>query len=314
MNKISAEVRVGLIAVITIVSFIWLFSFLKGENLFSKTDRYTIFYNEVAGLDISSPVELNGYKAGVVHDVKLVNDGSGRIEVEIGILKDLKIPVGSIAEITTASLIAGMKIEMKISENTTYYKNGDTISGRVAVSILDKVETTFDPVMMKLDTLLSGIEKAVASINSIMTDEFIESIKTTGISASASSKKIETVISKTEASLPELVSSLNSFALMLKSNSENMENAIGNLSMVSDSLIASDIAGTINNLKSTLGETSKMLTNLNDGSGSAGLILTDDSLYINLANSLKSLDILLKDLKENPGEYVKFSLFGGKQK
>jgi phospholipid/cholesterol/gamma-HCH transport system substrate-binding protein len=203
---------------------------------------------------------------------------------------------------------------MKISENTTYYKNGDTISGRVAVSILDKVETTFDPVMMKLDTLLSGIEKAVASINSIMTDEFIESIKTTGISASASSKKIETVISKTEASLPELVSSLNSFALMLKSNSENMENAIGNLSMVSDSLIASDIAGTINNLKSTLGETSKMLTNLNDGSGSAGLILTDDSLYINLANSLKSLDILLKDLKENPGEYVKFSLFGGKQK
>jgi len=40
--------------------------------------------------------------------------------------------------------------------------------------------------------------------------------------------------------------------------------------------------------------------------------MTDDSLYINLTASLESLNILLKDLKENPKRYVHFSVFGKK--
>ncbi|MCK7533731.1 MAG: MlaD family protein [Marinilabiliales bacterium] len=77
--KISHEVKVGAVAVITIGAFILLFNFLKGTALFTSTDTYHIVYNNIAGLTESSPVEINGYHAGVVQDITLINDGSGMI-------------------------------------------------------------------------------------------------------------------------------------------------------------------------------------------------------------------------------------------
>ena len=54
------------------------------------------------------------------------------------------------------------------------------------------------------------------------------------------------------------------------------------------------------------------MDNLNNGKGTAGQFLTNDSLYTNLTNSLESLNVLLQDMKANPKRYVHFSLFGKK--
>ena len=51
---------------------------------------------------------------------------------------------------------------------------------------------------------------------------------------------------------------------------------------------------------------------MNKGEGTAGQLFTNDSLYINMNNSIASLDLLLKDVKANPKKYVHFSLFGKK--
>jgi phospholipid/cholesterol/gamma-HCH transport system substrate-binding protein len=51
---------------------------------------------------------------------------------------------------------------------------------------------------------------------------------------------------------------------------------------------------------------------LSTGEGTAGKLMTDDSLYVNLNSSLHSLDLLLQDMKDNPKKYVHFSLFGRK--
>ncbi len=64
---------------------------------------------------------------------------------------------------------------------------------------------------------------------------------------------------------------------------------------------------------STLDTSAVLLSKLNKGDGSAGKFLNDDSLYINLTNSLNSLDLLLKDIEAYPQKYVHFSLFGGKK-
>jgi phospholipid/cholesterol/gamma-HCH transport system substrate-binding protein len=42
--------------------------------------------------------------------------------------------------------------------------------------------------------------------------------------------------------------------------------------------------------------------------------MKDSSLYYNLQQSAGSLDALLKDLRQNPGRYVQFSVFGKKSK
>jgi phospholipid/cholesterol/gamma-HCH transport system substrate-binding protein len=55
-----------------------------------------------------------------------------------------------------------------------------------------------------------------------------------------------------------------------------------------------------------------LINNLNEGQGTAGQLMTNDSLYKNLSSSLESLNLLLLDMKANPKRYVHFSLFGKK--
>ena len=315
MKKISPEIKTGAVALLTIAVFIWLYSFLKGHNLFSRTDDYTVIYENIAGLESSSPVEISGFKAGVVNNVKLMNDGSGRISVNFSVLKGFRIPEGSVAEITTATLIAGMKIRMDMAEKgTNFYQRGDTIPGRVAVSILDKAEQQFEPIMQQVDTLMTRLSYAMERVNSILTEEFTSDLAETNKNIASATGSLESILSGTEDSFPSLIKGIDRFTMMLNSNSDNIDKTISNLKSVSDTVAAADIYGAITNLRNNLNQTNTLLAKLNNGEGSAGMILNDDSLYLNLSESLASLNKLLIDLEENPGNYVQFSLFGRKQR
>jgi phospholipid/cholesterol/gamma-HCH transport system substrate-binding protein len=99
---------------------------------------------------------------------------------------------------------------------------------------------------------------------------------------------------------------------MLAQNSEKMSSTFTNLETISDTLAAADIYSAVNNLKASLEKASIMIDNMNNGKGSAGQFLTNDSIYSNLNNSLSSLNELLVDMKANPKRYVHFSVFGKK--
>jgi phospholipid/cholesterol/gamma-HCH transport system substrate-binding protein len=100
---------------------------------------------------------------------------------------------------------------------------------------------------------------------------------------------------------------------MLADNSGRLDKTFENAETITDTLAAADIYGMITNLRNSLEQTSSLLDNLNQGKGSAGQLLKNDSIYSNLNNSLAGLNALLKDMKANPGRYVHFSVFGKKR-
>jgi phospholipid/cholesterol/gamma-HCH transport system substrate-binding protein len=123
---------------------------------------------------------------------------------------------------------------------------------------------------------------------------------------------MDDIIGTQEEELKATLASISVFTQMLSDNSAKMGNTLSNLESITDTLAASDISATVLNLKNSLEKTSILLENLNDGKGTAGQFLTNDSLYKNLNGSLQSLNVLLEDMKANPKRYVHFSLFGKK--
>lgn len=312
MKKISNEVKVGATAILTILFFIWLYSFLKGQNVFSKTNRYYVVYDKVGGLAESSPVEVNGYKVGVVQSIKFTDPASGKLLVTLSVDKNFKLPVNTIAEITTATLIAGMKIQFIYGNGPGIYEPGDTIPGRIAESLITAIENELGPLKNKIVDLITVLDSVINSINEIMDSGFKKDLKEGVASLSNTAGTIAEVTLSKKEELTNSIENINAFTQMLAANSEKMTNTFSYLESITDTLASSDIYNTVQNLKTILEEASVMFENINAGKGSAGQLLTNDSLYINLTNTLGSLNLLLEDMKANPKRYVHFSVFGKK--
>ncbi len=306
MKKTSHEVKIGITALITIIVFIWLFNFLRGKNLFSSTANYYVVYDKVSGLAESSPVEVNGYKVGVVQSIKFLDAKSGRLLVTLNVRKDFKLPVNTVAEITTATLIAGMKVQFVYGDGPGFYSSGDTIPGRLAESMITRVENELVPLKEKISGLLTSIDSVIVSINDVMDPQFRKNLRSGVASLSSTAKSIS------ESELKETLLNVNKFTGMLAENSGKMTSTFNSLESFADTLAAADIYNSVNNLKSGLEKASLLLENINAGKGTAGQLMTNDSLYHNLSNSLESLNKLLVDFKANPKRYVHFSVFGRK--
>ncbi len=260
----------------------------------------------VSGLAESSPVEVNGYRVGVVQSIRFLSAESGRLLVVLSVEKDFKLPVNTIAEITTASLIAGMKVQLVYGNGPGTYSSGDTIPGRLAKSLISKVENELVPVKDKVMELLGVLDSVIGSVNEVMDNDFKKNLKTGVASLSNTAKSLD------DANLENSLDNINKFTVMLAENTGRLSNTFNNLESVTDTLAAADLFNSINNLKSTLEKTTTLLESLNQGKGTAGQLMTNDSLYRNLSGSLGSLNLLLQDMKANPKRYVHFSVFGKK--
>jgi phospholipid/cholesterol/gamma-HCH transport system substrate-binding protein len=312
MMKISNEIKVGAVALLTIVAFIWLYGFLKGKNLLNPSGTYYVVYQEIGGLTESNPVQINGYKAGVVRNIEFINDKSGRLLVELSVKHGFDLPVGTVAEITSASLVAGMKIILIFGKGPGIYHSGDTIQGMLAESILARIENQLDPVKEKVTGLVSTLDTVLTGINNIMTPQFRSDMRSTAANLNKTTRGMNELVSARDTGLKSAVADLSRFTKMLSDNSSKLGKTIGNMKNISDSLAAANLYQTVSNLKSTLEKTAEILTKMNEGKGTAGKLITNDSLYTNLNNSVRNLDLLLKDLKENPKKYINVSVFGKK--
>ena len=312
MKKISNEVKVGITAFLTIVVFIWLYNFLKGKDLFSNTAYYYTVYDNIGGLAESSPVEINGYKVGVVQSIDFIDAVSGRLLVALSVDHGFKLPKNTVAEIVPVSLLGGMKVQFVYGNGPGIYSENDTIPGRLAVSIIDKMETEILPIKNKITDLITVLDSVISSVNEVMDADFKKDISGTIANLNNTTESLEKIIGSKESELKSTLDNINKFSLMLSQNSENMSKTFRNLEAITDTLASADIYSSVSNLKVSLEKAATLMDNMNNGKGTAGQILTNDTLYSNLANSLESLNVLLQDMKANPKRYVHFSIFGKK--
>ncbi|MDQ3536966.1 MAG: hypothetical protein M3421_15220 [Bacteroidota bacterium] len=71
--KVSKEVKVGILAVVSLVIFYLGINFLKGIDFFRPNNIYFAIYNDIDGLAVSNPVLINGLTVG-----RVVKSGSSR--------------------------------------------------------------------------------------------------------------------------------------------------------------------------------------------------------------------------------------------
>jgi phospholipid/cholesterol/gamma-HCH transport system substrate-binding protein len=87
---------------------------------------------------------------------------------------------------------------------------------------------------------------------------------------------------------------------------------MGKFNTIADSLQALKLGKTVNEINSSLASVQKIVLSLEQGKGSAGKLLKNDSLYLSLNKTLVNLDKLLLDFRLQPKRYLNISVFGKK--
>ena len=102
--KISREVKTAVLVISGIVLFIYLYNYLKGENLFdSNVTYYTKFdYN---ALDTSSPITVKGNNVGKISNISYDFE-TGMTIVELSVSKELHFSKNSKIRLYELGLMA----------------------------------------------------------------------------------------------------------------------------------------------------------------------------------------------------------------
>lgn len=292
------EFKIGLAAIASLIILFFGINYLKGVNLFKSESYYHVDYTEVNGLALSSPVYANGFKVGLVRDIQYNYNRPGHITVGIDMDNNMKIPVGSKAELVTEMLgTVKMNLILNYGEET-YIAPGDTIEGYANNGIMAKAEKDLLPqveqMMPKLDSILS-------SLNKIFADPALgNTLK--------NAEKITASLNQTSNHLQKLMSN------DIPKLTGNVTTITEDLKVISANLKGIDYAGTFNKIDETLKNVYALTDKLNRKDNTIGLLLNDPELYNNLNATSENAASLLKDLQERPKRYVHFSLFGRKDK
>lgn len=307
--KISTEAKIGIFVVATLALLIWGVNFLKGKNVFKTTEKYYSVLNNIEGLVKSGAIYLNGYKIGIVSDINFDTE-TKNITVEYSLEEKIKIPKNSVFQIYSSSLVSDIKlVRLMLGDENEFYSPGDTVPGELDKGLMGMV----DPIKQQVVTTVAKLDSILASLNNLLGPETINDLKSTLANLDNMSTSLDKDLSK-GGSIDNTLNNLADFSQTLKNNSDELEKILVNFQQMSDSLANSELKSVIDNVNTSMANASEILKKINEGEGSAGQLINNDSLYLSLENVSKNLNLLLVDLREHPKRYVHFSLFGKKEK
>ncbi len=304
--KLSKEIKTAILVISGILLFIFIFNYLKGENVFDSSIKISAIYENVEGLAPSAAVTINGHTIGKVQSIEFKGDGSGLLRVTMLVSDDFSFSVNSEAQLYEAGLIGGKAIAIiPAFDSSSLVKSGDVLRSKVKPGLTDLVNQRLTPLQEKIEKMMVSADQLLINLNEVFDVQSKENIKLTIAELSTTIASFKTTSESLNGLVEDNKSAIGETIINFSKISED-------LSAVSESLSKSDLDSIMLDLKSTISNFDSLLNNVDNGEGSIGKLMKDDRLYINLQSATKQLEELLVDMKLNPKRYVHFSLFGKK--
>ena len=295
MKYLTKEVKIGLAGIVAIALLVFGINFLKGINMFKSGNGYYVEFENIAGLVTSSPVYANGFGVGLVRDIHYDYNHQGKIVVEIDLNDDMKLPVGTTAELET-EMLGTVKMNLMLPASSSgVHAVGDTISGSVNAGMMGAAAN----LVPKIESMIPKLDSILGSINNLLADQ-----------------SLANTVHNAEQITADLQVTTNSLNALLQhdlpSIAGNLNTVTANFAVISTALKDIDYVNTIAKVNATLDGVKQFTESLQNPNGTIGLLLNDDSLYRNLTRTTDNAASLLEDLQAHPQRYVHFSIWGRK--
>ena len=312
--KIIREVKIGFFATVCLAAMIWGINFLKGKNVFSPNYSYYTIFNQVDGLENTNPVLINGFKVGLVKNIKFEEGNTGRFMVTLLVGKKYKLPDNTVAKMISTSIMGGKAIKLEVSPSAKFHTPGDTLPSQIETGLIDQLGHQIAPVKKKAEDLMVEFEKTLKIMSEVFNEgnreqltQSFANLNRALYSINQAAAQLDTTL-RPNGTLRKIMSNVESISSNLKSNNKDISKIVKNFSAISDTLAKIKVASTMIQVDSAMRQLNTVVTKINSGKGTLGNLINNDTLFINLERASKNLDLLLKDVRDNPKRYINFSV------
>jgi phospholipid/cholesterol/gamma-HCH transport system substrate-binding protein len=312
--KIANETKIGILAVVAVVGLILGFNFLKGSSLFQHTKKLFATFDNVEGMELSNAVQINGLTIGTVSAINESDKDLTRgIVVTITLKKDVHIPKNSVGVINSG-LISAATIVIDKGDDPQFLNDGDTLMTKQKSNLLSQVQSSVNPVILKLGGTLTSLDSLIQVIGSLFDPRLKNNFGSIVANLAASTAQLHIMLNAQTGALAQSLKNVNEFTANLAKNNEHVTRTLENMEKTTSNLAQAKIPETVESLQSAVNDLKTMIAKVNSNNGSLGLLLNDKKLYQNLESTTRSLNTLLDDVRIHPKRYVSISVFGKKDK
>ena len=315
--KISKEIKLALLGILSILVFIFGYKYLKGTGIFSSSKTIYAEYDNVQGLTPASYVQLKGFTVGTVNAIELSKEHRGKVKLTLFINKDLNVPIDSKATIVSLDLLGTKAVNIELGASTTMMKDNEMIVGNIELGTIESLGASAAPVMDNAKKTLASLETTVQNINNILDVNTQNNLKSSIANLNNTMKdfsQFANELNTQRTKISGLLDNLNAFSVNLNKNNNTINNVLKNAETTTSNMSKVNLETTVNELKATLGDLQTTLKKVNNGNGSLALLMNDDKLYKNLKNTLETTNNLMYDINAHPSKYININIIGRKQK
>ena len=313
--KTSRLFWIGLIFVLCGVAFVAGLLYIQDISIKKSKYTFTVMFENVQGLHVGDQVDMLGKKIGKVTKTRFM---AQKIAVVLAIDNSFSfsIPIDSKIEVKSEGIIGSKYISITPGYNRKdYILPGTIVDG---LREFDLTEITPDIVPMTQD--LSAFAR---QLKAILGKEEGDKIRLTIKNIESFTAQLDSLISaKDKNNFQTTMKNLRDVTAELK---EGVNNEIDKLDQMLNSFKAvtdksDELSTTISELRkssesfsSATQKLDMLLTKMENGEGTLGKLMNNDTLHENMNSLLNEVRTLVQDFKDNPTKYMK-AYWKGKKK
>lgn len=302
MAKVSNELKIGITVIVAVIVGFIGYSIMKDIPLFRSSSTIYTKFDQVHGLIPGNVVNIKGFKIGTVKKMELQDSDSTLVTMQIE--EGYQIPKESIAVLKSSGVLGGKFIEIQKSDSEEAVPHEGSIEGVFEQGMMDTFAEEGEKLSTDISASIQGVEKLVGSLNETLDEENKENISGIINDLKNTTGSLDQLIQQRQNDLDTMIreakTTMENVSDLSSDNKESLTTLITNLEATSAKL--DTLSNGLNETNLTLNE---VLTKINDGEGTLGKMVNDPSLYNNVDSLSVNLNKLIKNINDDPGQYLK---------
>ncbi|GBD32110.1 hypothetical protein HRbin33_01072 [bacterium HR33] len=289
------ELTVGALVILAVVIFTAGLMWLSGRSIGpSGTVVVPVRFTNAGGLRPGDPVQISGVKVGRVASVVLEDVGNVMVYLEVDRANRPRVDAQAI--VASADFFGAKYVDYIPGSSPEFLKEGQVITGTREVAITESAAE------------LSGrAAEALAGVQSLLSERTAEDIHNALVALERALNLLTEIAGGPAVrEARSTLNALNQLAVRLDSTFANPD--LGkSLNQLDETVTAlNEMSQGLATATNALGS---ILAKVDSGQGTLGRMVTDSTLHQDLHEVLRSLKLLLDDIRERPGRYVNVKVF-----